>query len=109
MATLEQILEEARALTPDERRQLREALDREARPAVGTASDSQPLRQASEQQWIAQHRDEYLGQWVVLEGDRLIVHGHDARSVYQAAREAGVTAPFLVRVKPVDELPFGGW
>ncbi len=33
MATLEQLIEEARALSPDEQRQLREALEREARLA----------------------------------------------------------------------------
>ena len=33
MATLEQILEEARRLSPDEQRQLREMLEREARLA----------------------------------------------------------------------------
>lgn len=33
MATLEQIIEEARSLSPDEQRQLREALEREAKLA----------------------------------------------------------------------------
>ncbi|MEJ7618364.1 MAG: hypothetical protein WKF30_15685 [Pyrinomonadaceae bacterium] len=33
MATLEQLIEEARSLSPDEQRQLREALEREARLA----------------------------------------------------------------------------
>src|SRR5947209_447026 len=62
-----------------------------------------------EQQWIAVHRDEYLGEWVVVEGERLIVHGHDARTVYDAARSSGIEVPFLIHVQPVDELPFGAW
>ena len=33
MATLEQLIEEARALSPDEQRQLRDALEREAKLA----------------------------------------------------------------------------
>lgn len=33
MSTLEQLIEDARALSPDEQRQLREALEREARLA----------------------------------------------------------------------------
>jgi hypothetical protein len=62
-----------------------------------------------EQEWIDAHRNEHLGEWVVVEGDRLIVNGHDARTVYNAARDAGIEAPFLIRVKPANTLPFGGW
>ena len=109
MATLEQIIDEARSLTPEERQQLREALDHEATSVQRPDMKDQPSNREREQRWVAEHRDEYMGQWVALDGNRLIVHGHDARTVYQAAREAGVIAPFLVRVNPVDELPFGGW
>lgn len=77
-------------------------------PSEGTTL-AQPRDLAREEQWIDAHRDEYLGEWVVVEGDRLIVHGHDARTVYNAARDAGIEVPFLVRVKPANELPFGGW
>ena len=35
-----------------------------------------------ERAWIEAHRDEYLGQWVALDGDRLIAHGSDAKKVY---------------------------
>jgi hypothetical protein len=74
-----------------------------------TATPTRPHDRAREEQWINAHRDEYLGEWVVVEGDSLIAHGHNARTVSDAAREAGIEAPYLVRIKPTDELPFGGW
>ena len=62
-----------------------------------------------EQRWIREHRSEYLDQWVVVEGDRLVSHGMDAKAVYKQAREAGIYTPFLVQVTMPDELPWGGW
>lgn len=103
-AIVERILEEVRRLTPDERRELREALSHE--PTAARAYDTHERERA----WIEQNRDEYLDQWVALDGDRLLAHGTDAREVYLAARATGVRAPFLERVAPKEEGAFwGGW
>lgn len=102
-ADVERILEEARRLPPDEQRKLRDALARVPMPPPAYNTHER------ERAWIEQNRDEYLGQWVALDGDRLLAHGVDARAVYQAARSAGVRAPYVMRVEPRDELPFGGW
>lgn len=59
-------------------------------------------------EWVRVHREEYDGQWVVLEGDELIAHGSDGKQVYEEARAKGIETPFLKRVK-AKELPFGGW
>jgi hypothetical protein len=107
-ATLDKIIEEVRALSPEKQRQLRDVLDAPVRRAEATPVIQLPDR-SREQQWIAAHRGEYVEQWVVVEGERLIAHGHDARTVYDAARDASIEAPFLIHVKPADELPFGGW
>jgi len=59
MATLEQVIEEARRLSPDEQRHLREALEREARLAqvrqvqakyvgMNVSSDAHAARKAEE-------------------------------------------------------------
>ena len=109
-ATLERILNEVKRLTPEERRELREALEREAvcavvLPPAGVDND----RWEREQRWLDEHREEYLGQWVALEGDRLLASGADGRAVYEAARAAGVRAPLVTRVEPRDALPFAGW
>jgi Family of unknown function (DUF5678) len=83
MATLEQILEDAKQLTVEEQRRLRVALE-----ALDANGDTRPAYRTNEQEraWINAHRDQYLGYWVALDGDHLIAHGVDARTVYQAAR-----------------------
>ena len=62
-----------------------------------------------EQRWLREHGKEYEGQWVALNGDRLLSHGNDGRQVLAEARRAGVAVPFVVRVEKADELPFAGW
>lgn len=62
-----------------------------------------------ETEWLRQHRHEYAGQYVALDGDRLIAFGSDGRTVIRQAREAGVKAPYIARIEAADELPFGGW
>jgi predicted Zn-dependent protease len=110
MATLEQIIDEARALSPAEKGKLRQALDRE----LEQLAPDQPLKPGyptneQERAWINAHRDEYLGQWVALDGDHLVAHGTDAKNVYDEAREQGITAPYLVHVTPKVEAYVGGW
>ena len=103
MARLEQIIDEARALSPAEKRELRRALDRELVPAAPVQS------LATESAWVDRHRDEYLGQWVAIEGDTLIAHSTNAREVYLAAREAGIAVPFILHVTPKVDAYVGGW
>ncbi len=62
-----------------------------------------------EKQWLKEHRHEYVGQWIALDGDRLISHGTNAREVSEAAREAGVVTPYFAHIDPDEDLPFGGW
>ena len=64
---------------------------------------------SGELRWLDEHRQEYIGQWVALQGDRLLAHGMSAGDVYDEARRLGVEVPSLLRIEPWDELPFGGW
>jgi hypothetical protein len=59
----------------------------------------------SEMRWLAEHGREYIGQWVALDGDRLIAHGPDAKAVYAAARADGAERPLVDSVHDPD-LPF---
>lgn len=102
-AIVERILEEVKRLSAEEQRELREALTRETLPAPGHNSHER------ERAWVESHRDEYLDQWVALDGDRLLAHGGNAREVYLAARAAGVEVPYVEHVRPRNGLPFGGW
>ena len=103
MATLEQIINEARALSPAEKLKLRQELDREL-----VQTDAVQSR-ATESDWVDRHRDQFLGEWVAVEGERLIAHGTNPREVYLAARAAGITTPFIVRVHEREEPFMGGW
>jgi hypothetical protein len=68
-----------------------------------------PIDCSRELRWLKEHRQEYMGQWVALDGDRLVAHGTNGREVYEEARQSGVEVPALVKIDPSDELPFGGW
>jgi hypothetical protein len=107
-ANIDRIIEEVRRLPPDERRQLRDILDREEKQAAIRPSDHS-IDLTRELLWIDEHRKEYAGQWVAVRGDRLLSSGADGRQVYEAARAAGDDRPFVTRVEPSDEPPFAGW
>lgn len=59
--------------------------------------------------WLAEHAREYAGQWVALDGDRLIAHGPDAREVYAAANASGVWLPLVDLVEDPDAPPWAGF
>ena len=105
--TLERVAEEAKALTLDEQRQLRRLLEEEEAKLVAQLSGA--TRFAREMEWIQAHRPEFAGQWIALDGERLLAYGTNAQEVFAAARESGVHQPLVIKVEPPDALPFGGW
>lgn len=60
----------------------------------------------ADQQWLAEHCDEYAGQWVALKNGQLISHGNDHLAVYRAAKAAGHSDALMELVEPSDALPF---
>ena len=60
-------------------------------------------------QWLEENKAQYLGQWVALDGDRLLAAGTDGKQVYAEAVAAGVAVPLLQQINAEDDLPFGGW
>lgn len=112
MANLEQIKQSIAKLPPGEIENLRrwleetEAAREQARKRAELDADEAKFRRAL--RWIDEHREEYDGQLVVLEGDELVAHGTDAKALYAEARARGIKTPFLERVK-AKVLPFGGW
>ena len=62
-----------------------------------------------EMRWLETHREQYAGQWVALDGERLVAAGSDGRRVFAMARSSGVARPLIVHLEPSDALPSGGW
>jgi hypothetical protein len=57
-------------------------------------------------EWLRLHSKEYGGEWVALDGERLIAHGPDAMEVYAAAEADGAYLPMIKYIEPADALPF---
>lgn len=69
-----------------------------------------PVKDRSrEARWLQEHRDEYAGQCVALEGARLIASGDDLKHVANTARRLGVADALMIRVEAIDSLPFAGF
>ncbi|HZS06359.1 MAG TPA: DUF5678 domain-containing protein [Blastocatellia bacterium] len=59
--------------------------------------------------WLKEHAHEYIGEWVVLDGDRLVGHGPDPRPIFAQARAEGVKMPFVKLVRDETEPFTTGW
>lgn len=59
--------------------------------------------------WLAKESGRYSGEWVALDGPRLVAHGARLADVNAAATAAGVAEPFFARVPKEKDVPFGGW
>lgn len=77
-------------------------------PAVRKAT-LPPVDRARELTWLAEHSHEYLGQWVVLDGDRLLGSGPDPHPLVESAHAAGNPRPLVIHVKDESEPATGGW
>ena len=55
-----------------------------------------------ELRWLKDRAREYAGQWVALDGDRLIAHGPDAKAVFAAADADGAYLPLVTQVEDPD-------
>ena len=112
--TIENAIEIIRQLPPPDREKVRDWIDEEnQKEQTETEEKKAELERKNEKfkralQWIEEHKEEYDGQWVCLNGDHLVSHGYDGKKVYEEAKAKGIETPFMERVK-AKELPFGGW
>ena len=78
-------------------------------PAKLSWKSTEPVNERREEmQWLAKESGPYAGEWVALEGPRLVAHGAKLAQVRAAARTAGASDPIFARVSS-DTDPFGGW
>lgn len=112
--SLDEILDAVKQLPLTEQEQLRLMLNEKSKSGLRpTPSKRVPnivadTDYAKELRWLAEHQREYAGEWVALEGDRLITHGKNAKEVFAAARTSGVAMPMVTQVDDPDAPPFAG-
>ncbi len=106
------ILRPLEPLALPEHQRVRLTLEEQTSPQNGNTPD-QDRAQVNERReeflWLANESGPYAGQWVALDGSRLIAHGAELAVVSEAARAAGVDRPLLTHLPPEGELPLGGW
>ena len=115
--TVENILKQIDQLPPVEQSRLARLL--EERRAEQSPQPAKPLRDkrlpnrpvvddSRERAWIEEHRHEYAGQWVALDGDRLIAASPNRTEISVAIKADGAKLPLIYRIPAPDEpLPIG--
>ena len=68
-------------------------------PAKIIATDLPVRDRTREYAWVEQHRDEYDGHYVALDGDTLIAAGASAKEVVSVARARGIAGALVLYVE----------
>ena len=113
--TVEDILTQIAKLPPTEQIRLRHLLAQQQQEPQQSSKPPQDRRvpplpvpdSRREVQWLAAHAREYAGQWVALDGDRLIAHGPHHHEVWAAAEASGVYLPLVTFVDNPDKVYVG--
>jgi hypothetical protein len=105
--TVETILAQIAQLPVEERRKLRQLLEQQEQRAKPPLDKRVPARPAPdstrEMKWLREHRREYIGQWIALDGNRLIAHDTDHQKVYAAAKADGAYLPLITYIEDPDK------
>ncbi len=111
--TANEIIETIKTLPIREKAKVYDWLEEEKKrkKSKSSAKDKQTKylleRYKKARKWLDEHSEEYMNQWVCLEGDKLIAHGNDGMEVHRKAKEAGIEIPFVHHIVP--EIDMGGW
>lgn len=111
--TVERIIKTVNALPMPDREEFFDWVEEEKRRKSQT--EAKNIKAKDEQKkfrlamnWLDKNRQKYIGQWVCLDGDRLIAHGSDAVKIYRDAREKGIEVPFVEHITEENENYGGG-
>ena len=70
--------------------------------------DGDPEKRKKRLAWLKAHREEYSGQYVALDGDRLMGHAPTMRDAVEQARKNGSNNPFVAYVLSSEVIADGG-
>jgi hypothetical protein len=109
--SFDQIIKSIEQLPAAEQERIRQWLEEKgATNGEGHVSQAHPNRSEKSLRWLHENREKYSGQWVALDGDRLIASGPTAKEVYSKAKAEGVEVPFVELVTDREPMPStGGW
>ena len=113
--TAESILKLIEQSPPTERIRLNQLLAgkqvefAKANPPLDGRVSCEPMKDRTrEMKWIEEHKHEYVGQWVALDGDRLIVASPIRAEISAAIKADGAKLPLVHRISSPDDLPYIG-
>ncbi len=69
----------------------------------------QYIDRSREMAWLEANRRLYTGQWVALDGDRLLACGNDPLVFKEIAKREGIERPFIIHITEEPEAYTGGW
>ena len=109
--SLDQIIKSIEQLPASEQERIRRWLDERGTSNVKENGSQKPAdRSALSLRWLDENQEKYSGQWVALDGDRLIASGPTAKEVYSKAKAEGFEIPFVELVTDQEPVPStGGW
>jgi hypothetical protein len=111
---VEMLLDQINSLPLSEKVKLRAMLDDQLKnPVVATNGIKfiKPIPVPNPEpamRWMNEHSHEYGGQWVALDGDRLIAHSKNSDEVFAAADADGAYLPLVTYIPLADAPPFVG-
>ena len=110
----EQAAQIIKTLTLEDLDKLQQVIEAEKQSKRENAEKDEKLRIHLEKykkakEWLAVNSENYLNEWVCLEGDKLIAHGTDALEVHNKAKAAGIKSPFLHHILKEEEFFWAGW
>lgn len=113
--TAETILKLIEQLPPHERTRLDEMLAHQTaapvkpKPPRDKRVPAKPMKDRTrERQWVQEHKHEYPGHWVALDGDHLVAASLIQKEVVDAVDTTLSNPPLVLRIPSPDDLPYVG-
>jgi hypothetical protein len=111
--SLDALKQQSSLLTAQEKIELAEYLLRQAKqssPETASGKVGDETKRRLRREWLAAHGETYAGQYVALDGDRLIGTGKNYTEAAAAAKRAGVSDAYIDYIHPPEGVGFiGGW